>query len=174
MPNIFKKEHNAANLPQSDNLGAQGSGKKGLLICETCKAVYFEKRWHRNMEALNNKESRAAFEHDTPTKFTLCPACAMIKNGQYEGRVRINNIPPDFMKDLEGLINGFCERAYERDSMHRLIALDKKDGEWTVTLTENQLAHKLGQKIKDVFNAAKVETHFAPEPSGAAEVKVTF
>ena len=81
-------------------------------------------------------------------KFSLCPACEMIKNRQFEGEIIIKNIPVKIKSDLINLAKTFSKRAFERDPMDRLIDIkETKDG-LRITTTENQLAVKLAKKSK--------------------------
>ncbi len=154
-----------------------GGGKKGLLICNACKAVYYKKHWHQSLEKLNLPESAnlaKVKKGGAPVKFVLCPACQMIKNHQYEGIIIIKNIPAKLAAELESFIKGFCRRAYDRDPLDRLIAVKKSGNNWEVTVTENELANKLGKKIQNLFNNVKAKTVFAGEPSDVARVTVEF
>ena len=83
-------------------------------------------------------------------------------------------VPEKSKTALEELIRGFCKRAYERDVMHRMIALIATGNVWAVTLTENQLANKLGRKIKDEFHNVKLTHAFAGNPGTVEEVTVEF
>ena len=145
-----------------------GRGKKGLILCKKCTSAYFKKSWHHDLEGLKN------FEKDLPIHFATCPACKMMENHQYEGRIVIKNVPEKFTDELDGLIRNFCHRAFERDPMDRLIELKKKDSVWEATTTENQLANKLAKKIKEAFNNVKVLTKFSKAPSDVAEVAIEF
>ena len=143
-------------------------GKKGILVCEECDAAYYKRFWHHSL--LNLK----SVKEDMPVNFTLCPACQMIKNKQFEGKVTILNVPEKSSEELINLIKGFCERAYSRDALDRLIEIKKSKDSLVVTVTENELANKLGRKIKDVFNKVTVRTSFDAAPSDVALVTVEF
>ena len=147
---------------------------KGVIFCEKCGIVYYKKSWHHSL--LNLK----SIKEEAPVKFVLCPACQMIKNKQYEGRIVIKNVPEKSGVKLEELINEFCRRAYDRDPMDRLIEIKKSHSTssgqavWEVTTTENQLANKLAQKIKSSFSGVKTKTKFNKEPSDVVEVIADF
>ncbi len=149
---------------------AFGGAKKGIIICETCKIFYYKKSWHHDADAF----IAARENKDMPVSFALCPACAMIKNKQYEGKVTIKNIPDAQKVDLLNLIKGYCERAFDRDPLERLIAVTSIGTAATVTLTNNQLAQRLGKKIKDAFNKVKLTTAYLREPGDVANVIVEF
>lgn len=143
-------------------------GKKGILVCKDCDAVYYKKFWHHSLLELKSVNDRA------PLDFTICPACKMIKNHQFEGEIRIVNIPPKLREDLIGLIEGFCERARARDPMDRLIEIKSDGRNLVVTVTENELANKLAKKIKSTFNKVKTGTSFIKEPGDITRVMVEF
>lgn len=174
MAELFKKPHNI-KLPKSQHEVEEFADKKGLLLCQGCGAAYYKKHWHRSLEKLNLAETESVAKKDKSVKFTLCPACTMIANKQYEGRLIIKNIPDKLAEELESLIRGFCERAYDRDPLDRLIDIKKlSNGDWEVTTTENELANKLGKKIKDNFNKTTTRTIFNAEPGDVTEVTVEF
>ena len=169
MANIFKRPYKV-NLPKAQHEVEEfGAGKKGLVMCQNCDSAYFKKSWHHDLENIEVSEKK-----DVPIKFVLCPACQMIKNKQYEGRIVMKNVPEKSGVKLEELITGFCRRAFERDPMDRLIEIKKSAGKWIVTTTENQLANKLAQKIKSSFSGVKTKTKFNKEPSDVAEVTIDF
>mgnify|MGYP001600292174 CR=1 FL=1 len=94
-------------------------GKQGLTICKICKAIYYKKSWRHNLGGHEN------LREDLPVYFIVCPACRMIKDHQFEGRIIIENIPAKILSDLNHLTETFCKRAYLRDSQHRLIDVKK-------------------------------------------------
>lgn len=171
MANPFKSSYRKVKLPKSGHAMEEfGGGKKGLIICEKCSNFYYLKSWHHSADAyIARRENK-----DMPVKFALCPACLMIKNKQYEGRVAIKNVPEKLQKELINLIEGFCKRAYQRDPLDRLIAAKKEGKDLVVTTTENELANKLAQKIKNTFNNVKTKTTFSKDPSDFADIRVEF
>lgn len=143
-------------------------GAKELLICPECGAVYFNKSWHHNFR--NYKP----FKKDQRLDFVLCPACQMIKNRQFEGRIEIIGIPQKELKGLKNLIAAYSERAYRRDPLDRLISMKGDARKLIVTTTENQLAQKLAKKIKDAFNKVKIKFSYSAEPSDVIYIKIEF
>lgn len=142
--------------------------KLGLIICKECEAVYYKKSWHRNLRNYKN------LRENLPIKFSLCPACEMIKNRQFEGEIIIKNIPIKIKSDLINLAKIFSKRALERDPMDRLIAVKEVKGDLTITTTENQLAVKLAKKIKETFKKAELKITYSPAPSDVVYIKLTF
>ena len=173
MAKSLKSEYKKFMLPDPNvrhGYRESGSGKKGLVICEKCKIFYYKKAWHHDAENFIAKRENK----DLPVNFALCPACKMIADKQYEGRIVIKGFPEKLEFDLLALIRGYCKRAYDRDHLDRLIEIKKEGADWIVFTTENQLAHKLAKKIKDAFNEVKVKTSFDAAPSDVALITVEF
>lgn len=168
MSKVFKKPYDV-KLPKSSHAAEEfGGGKKGIILCQDCDSFYFKKSWHRDFKGPKTENV------NLPVNFKLCPACQMIKNKQYEGRIIFKNVPEKYSDELKNFIVGFCERAADRDPMDRLIEIKKSGAEWIATTTENQLANKLAKKIKDVFNKLNLKTKFSQEPSDVVEITVEF
>ena len=158
-------------------LPARGTGKKkipsnqkGIVFCSSCRSAYYKKSWHHITPA----ERLKLKVHDPKPIF--CPACQMIKNKEFEGQLTIGGFPLVLEADLNKLIKNFCQRAFERDPLHRLIDIKNDSGNLTATTTENQLAVKLAKKIKEVFgkNKVQVKISYSPSPSDAVYVKINF
>ncbi len=166
-----KQYDNKIILPRTEERELP-KGKLGLVFCKDCNAVYYKKSWHHNLRNYKN------LRENLPIKFSLCPACKMIKNRQFEGEIIIKNIPSEIFSEIEHLIMTFGRRAYERDPMDRLIAVKKNKSEMTITVTENQLAVKIAKKIKDTFKSVKwridMKISYSPQPSDVAYIKLRF
>ena len=88
MAKPFKSNYRKVNLPKSGHAMEEfGGGKKGIAVCEVCNAVYYKKSWHHSL--LNLKSAK----ENAPLNFVLCPACQMVKNHQFEGKITIVNVP---------------------------------------------------------------------------------
>lgn len=143
-------------------------GKEGIVFCRSCNAVYFKKSWHHNLRR------HKTLREDIPVKFTVCPACVMIQNNMYEGKVILKNIPAAVVENLENLVHAFTHRAFQKDPMDRLIALKRTGKEMEATMTENQLAVKLAKKIKDVYKKVDMRVSYGHAKDKASEIVVTF
>lgn len=151
-------------------LEAFGGAKKGMVICETCNIFYYKKSWHHDADTF----VAARANKDIPVSFATCPACALIKSKQFKGRVLIKNVPAAQKADLLNLIKGYCDRAFDRDPLERLISVTQAGNSVTVNLTNNQLAQRLGKKIKDAFNKVKLTMAYLREPGDVANVTIEF
>jgi len=143
-------------------------GKSGLVVCERCDAVYYKKSWHRDLRNYKN------LKENLPISFSLCPACEMIKNRQFEGEIIIKNVPIKIKDGLINLVKTFSKRAFERDPMDRLIAVKETKEGIRITLTENQLAVKLAKKIKQTFKKVEMKISYFPAPSDVVYIRLTY
>jgi hypothetical protein len=127
-----------------------GPGKADVLVCKTCKAFYWYKSWHHNLAdypELNQKKR---------IKFTVCPACQMIKSKKYEGEIRIYGAPAEVKKSIRDLARNYGQRAFQDDPMDRVISVGevvlRGQGKiMRIRTTENQLAKRLAKKIGEVY-----------------------
>ncbi len=169
----WKQFNTEMPLPKNEQQEFSKS-KLGLIFCKECNAVYYKKSWHHNLRHYKN------LKDSLPVKFSLCLACLMIKNKQFEGEIVIKEIPLKIHDDLVNLVKSFSRRAYQRDSMDRLIEIkDISSKNLKITTTENQLAVKLAKKIQEVFKSStklrpRMKISYSPAPSDVVYIKMTF
>ncbi|MDP1688787.1 MAG: hypothetical protein Q8L47_01495 [bacterium] len=145
-----------------------GKGEKGIIICGVCGAAHFKKRWYHGLEKINSENQ------NLPVVFKLCPACIQIQSRQYEGRIILENVPKKFESEITNFVNAYGKRAYDRDPMHRVIALKKNKEGLMITTTENQLALKLSRKLKQMFAKVVKDISFSPGPSDVVYITIKF
>jgi len=87
---------------------------------------------------------------DPRVQFKLCPAHEMLRNKQYEGEVIIRNVPAEFRQELLNLIENMGSRAMRRDILDRVLASRATGSLIRVTTSENQLAQRIAEKIRQV------------------------
>jgi hypothetical protein len=122
-----------------------GKAKKDIFVCKACNCFYWYKSWHHSLDDYPElKETK-------DIKFTLCPACRMIKEKKYEGEILLENVS-DKKEEIENLISNFSEIAFDRDPMARIISIEEvAKGMLRVLTTENQIAKKLAKKIAKAY-----------------------
>ncbi|RJQ36312.1 hypothetical protein C4552_03430 [Candidatus Parcubacteria bacterium] len=146
-----------------------GKSPEGIRSCKRCMSVFYKKSWH-HPTVFMEKFGRPAPQ---PGR-ALCPACAMITNGQYEGELVLENPPQRFLEELLSVVRAFGARAFQIDPQDRVIAIRERDRDIVVTTTENQLAAKLAKKIQTTFPPAAIRVRHAAAPSDVARVRLTF
>ncbi len=149
-----------------------GPGKTDIIMCKNCKSVYWEKSWHHN---LRNYDQLSQNKH---IKFKLCPACQMVRDHKFEGKIVLKNIPPKIEEEALNLISNIGKRAFKRDPMDRIINIEHKttrnDKETIeVFTTENQLAVSIGKQIKNALDPKSVDIKWS-DREDTVRVIVTF
>jgi NMD protein affecting ribosome stability and mRNA decay len=142
--------------------------RPGIELCRGCGAVFWEKRWRQNLDAIDR------IPKDFRITYVRCPACAQAAAGVFEGELEVTGIPADRFGEVVRTIRAMAERARERDPMDRLLSFEAMPalGRVRVTLSENQLAKRLGRKLKEAYGA-KVAVTFSEEES-TIRVKAVF
>jgi hypothetical protein len=125
-----------------------GKSKKGLITCKKCNAMLWQGVWHHKSEIKKN------IRKSKQNGFSICPACKMVEDNMYEGEVIIENINPEIKNYVINTIRNRGEIGFKNDPQDRIISIDNDDhnGKINIFTTENQLALKIGRKIKKSFN----------------------
>lgn len=147
--------------------GEYGAGKKDFGICEKCDAVYYYKSW---------KHGFTDYKHLNENKeinFITCPACKMIADKKFEGKVIFKNVPKEYREEILNNIKNTGERAYKRDPMDRIIEVREAENDIEVTTTENQLARNIARQIERAHKGAKADIKWSKEES-TARIVVRF
>ncbi len=172
MAKVFQKG-GGVKLPQRHKEaqhGEYGDAHRGITVCERCNNVLFKKEWHHSGDKLL-EQLRIA---EKGVSFTLCPACRMVTDNLFEGEVLIENIPEKYESELLRLIAAYGRRAVGIDPQHRIIRTDRTKKGLRVITTENQLAVRLGKKIRDVFKKVKLHIAYSAEPAEVDQVRAVF
>jgi hypothetical protein len=121
-------------------------GRGGMIRCEGCSAVYFDKHWH----------SPSVLAGDIDLSWLakgLCEECKMAKKKSsgattYAGEVTIDGeFSPKEKSEILGIIRNVGKRATRRDPMDRVVRIAESGGALRVYTTENQLAVAIGKQI---------------------------
>ncbi len=144
-----------------------GLGKKNIVLCKKCEAVYFNKSWHHGLEEHKN------IREDNKVNFVVCPACRMIADHLFEGEVILENVPEQNREEILRNIKNTGAQAYEKDPMERIIGMDEQGSRIQVQTTDNQMARAIARQIERAYKKAKVETRWSKEES-IVRLYVTF
>ncbi|MDP3778776.1 MAG: hypothetical protein Q8R30_01850 [bacterium] len=170
------------NMPQGKHIAGKKiskhateefKGKSDYVFCPKGEAVYYRKSWHHIAKFFTNPPDS---KRDKDVVFELCPAHDMEKKKQYEGEVIVRDVPDMFRDDLWGLVEGMGERAMRKDVLDRIFIMKWAKNQLTVTTSENQLAQKIGRKIKETFKKHIAEYMMRPKggESDFVSVQVAF
>lgn len=131
-----------------------GLAKKEFLVCMDCGSSYFDKSWHHGLD----EEKLGHFKKDKLVKFDVCPACKMAKEKRYEGELVIKFLISNskFLNQIKNTVKNSDEQARDKDSMDRVLWTEEKNGELRVYTSENQLAVKIGKKLRSSLGKGKL------------------
>ncbi|MEA3272170.1 MAG: hypothetical protein U9P90_00710 [Patescibacteria group bacterium] len=125
-------------------------GKKGVILCSKCDAVYYDKHWH------TNKKYADVLRGQKGVKTEVCLECKHSKNSSFEGEVVLKNLPED-KEELLNLVRNVGERASRRDPEEKIIKIEDKGDAVRILTTENQLAVSIGRQIDRAFKGGELE-----------------
>ena len=147
-----------------------GEAGKGIVLCERCQGVLYKKQWH-HADSARVREAKLA---GMPVRTSLCPACKMIVNKQWEGEIFVDAIPQRYEAEVLHLAAAYGKRAEKHDPQDRVIEIKKENAKYRITTTENQLAVKLAKKIHETFPKTEIKISYAPDPYESARVVLRF
>lgn len=138
-----------------------GKAKRAIVLCPKGEAVYFNKRWHHQLDEYKN------LNKDTAIRFELCPADKMKEAGQFEGILTIENIPPEAREEVVRLVKNIGARAFRRDVLDRILDIDYRDGTLQIKTSENQLAIGMARQIQRAHKKSTLDIQFSKQESVA-------
>lgn len=145
-----------------------GPGKAEYAVCRIGGEVYYHKSWHHAPEDFKHLGEKKKIA------FKLCPLHQMVKNRQYEGEVMIEGVPQKDRRELIRLIERSGERGYRIDPMDRIIKIETSGDRIRVETSENQLAQKITNKVRDRFKKTMREVRRGKKTSDVVSIKITF
>ena len=138
-----------------------GLAEREFLKCSDCGVVYFDKSWHHGL--LEEKQEHLI--ENRQFKFTLCPVCKMKKDKIFEGEIIIK-LKAESLKlraDVLSTVKNSDKQAQERDPMDRILWMEEREDGIHIFISENQLAVKIGKKLKSSFPGSKLEIKHSGE-----------
>lgn len=143
-------------------------GVADMTACPDCGNIFHDKKWNHAENVINTKKEKKI------NKRKVCPACRMVRSKQYEGEIIISGFPESMRQEVINLIKGFGEREEEMDSQNRIVSFSTTRGGYRVTTTDDQMAVRIGKKIRHAFNTVILDISYAAEPTKASKVTVSY
>lgn len=159
-------------FPESTGKQELSKGKKEYMICKKCNIAYYDKSWHQSLADYKHLKEKNIDKK--LIKFVLCPACEMEKNKQYEGIIIVHNFPDRKKSELMSLIKNMDATARRIDPLDRVHKIKETKKIIEIWTTENQLAKKIGNKIKAAFrkDLGAEKRKFSGEESDVVRVEI--
>lgn len=135
----------------------------GVVICDTCKAVYYDKHWHSRSLVASWLDLKGA-------AIGRCEACRGGK--QYAGEIVLEGLKDSLERDeILHLIRRVGKRAQLRNAEARVIGIEVTGARVRVTTTDNQLAVAIGKQIHEARKGSQLQVTWS---SGDKPVRVIW
>jgi ribosome-associated translation inhibitor RaiA len=126
-------------------------------VCERCGAVYAAKTWRAGDRTLRTPLSGV--------RWTVCPACRQVAEGEYFGRVLIRGAYAESHEEAIGArVRGVAARAAYTQPERRIVSMDRTEDGLEVLTTSQKLAHRIARSLMKGFGG-QTEYHWT-EPHG--------
>jgi ribosome-associated translation inhibitor RaiA len=126
-------------------------------VCERCGAVYAAKTWRAGGRTLA-----------TPlpgVRWTVCPACRQVAEGEYFGRVLIRGAYASaHQPELRARVQGVAARAAYTQPERRIVSMEDTEDGLEVLTTSQKLAHRIARSLVKGLGG-RTEYHWT-EPHG--------
>jgi len=111
--------------------------------CDSCGAVYLNKRWYVNMEAAPLTQSE--IKHTT-----TCPGCRKVKEGYAEGFVELSGgYLWQHEEEIRNIIKNEVQKAKDKNPLEKIIFIKREGDSLLIETTEEKLAEHLGRAINN-------------------------
>ncbi len=123
-----------------------GAARGGVLRCEDCAALWFDKHWHAPsvLEGIDLANASKG----------LCEECRRARRSPkgaaapYAGEVTLDGeFSPKEKEEILGLVRNVGKRAMSRNPEDRIVRIAEMGGTIKVYTTENQLAVSIGKQV---------------------------
>jgi len=124
-------------------------GLKEPALCESCRSVYRNKRWHRDDKAY------AELQKSSDAHRITCPACQKIAEGYPEGVVTLRGgYLWEHEEEIRNLLHNEEEKALVKNPLARIIRIVREGENLRIETTEEKLAEHLGRSLNKAHQGA--------------------
>lgn len=115
-------------------------------VCESCGAVFRNRRWRRGPGAALNHRTLAG------ARWESCPGCTQAKRGEYLGRVVVSGAESaKDVADIRRRIGNVGARAEWTQPERRIVSIERIPDGLEVLTTSQKLAHRIVHELKKTF-----------------------
>jgi NMD protein affecting ribosome stability and mRNA decay len=117
-------------------------GLKEPALCDSCHALYRNKRWYLDPEAWT------AAANDPEAHRVTCPACQKIAERYPEGVVTLRGgYLWEHEEEIRNILKNEENKAMAKNPLERIIRMDREGEELVIETTEEKLAEHLGRVL---------------------------
>lgn len=119
------------------------AGIKEPALCQTCQAIYRQKRWQLD------PAMAAQLAQDPTAHWVTCPACQKVAGRYPEGILTLRgNYLWSHEAEIRNILDNALLRASTRNPLERVIRVDRSDDALVIETTDNKLAEQLGRILQ--------------------------
>jgi len=159
----------------------------GIKICPNCQdEIFFKKKWFQRENLKKHLQKRLKGLGITFKKWLeeqkklsslkkerakrkkilfFCPKCRQHKDW-CEGVVYLQGLSSQIKREVLNLVKNMDKEAQRRDPEDRILKIEDKGDEVIIFTSENQLAHRIGNKVERSFKGGKLEIKFSHQEEG--------
>ena len=119
------------------------AGLREPAVCQTCQAVYRQKRWQLD------PAMAARMSEDTGTQWVTCPACQKVAERYPEGILTLRgSYLWNHEQEIRNILDNAVTRFSSRNPLERIIRMQRSDDVLVIETTDNKLAEQLGRLLQ--------------------------
>ena len=119
------------------------AGTREPALCQSCQAVYRNKRWQLD-PALAGQ-----LAHDPAAQWVTCPACQKVAERYPEGILTLRgNYLWNHEAEIRNILDNTVARFSTRNPLERIIRMQRTDDALVIETTDNKLAEQLGRSLQ--------------------------
>lgn len=137
-----------------------GKSLKDLIICSECKSIYTKKKWIYDplfLKSLKKTKTDLGLNVEDELRFSLCPACKMIKDKMFEGEITIFGFEEKDRAEILKIAKNVNSRAFQKDPLDRISEIKDLKDKLIIYTTENKLALLIAKQIQQAFKRYNVK-----------------
>jgi len=119
------------------------AGAKEPAVCQSCQAIYRQKRWQ--LDPTMVKQLTA----DPAVHWVTCPACQKIAESYPEGILTLRGkYLWDHEQEIHNILVNAAQRFTSRNPLERIMRMQRTDDTLVIETTDNKLAEQLGRSLQ--------------------------
>jgi NMD protein affecting ribosome stability and mRNA decay len=124
-------------------------GLREPAVCQSCQAVYRQKRWQVDPAAAGKLADDPAVHRVT------CPACQKVAGSYPEGILTLRgSYLWNHETEIRNILDNTLARMSSRNPLERIIRMERVDDELIIETTDNKLAEQLGRAVEKAHSGA--------------------
>ena len=119
------------------------AGLKEPAVCQTCQAIYRQKRWQLDPAEATHLAA------DPNVTWVTCPACQKVAERYPEGILTLRgSYLWNHEAEIRNILDNTVARFSARNPLERIIRMERTEDALVIETTDNKLAEQLGRSLQ--------------------------